>query len=63
MTTLNPPLSKERRSTLAAQTIAAMRAAYEAEGEDGDFDEGERWLREDATDAELQAEWDRWFAH
>lgn len=40
--------------------LEAMEAAYEAEGVEGDFDDARRYYRIDATDAEVDADYDRW---
>lgn len=53
-------LTREDRASMAAQITEAMRTAYEAEGEDGDFDDGERYLRDEASDAELSEEFLKW---
>lgn len=45
---------------MACEIVEAMREVYEAEGNEGDFDDGERYLREDVCDDELQAEFDKW---
>ena len=53
-------LSIAQRVALARKIIEAMRASYEEHGEEGDFDDGERYLRDDASDEELLAEEVRW---
>jgi hypothetical protein len=53
-------LTKAERVAMARETIEAMRAAYEAEGEEGDFADGERYLRDDASDEELRDEFKKW---
>lgn len=53
-------LTQQQRSTLARQIIESMQAAYEAEGEEGDFNDGMRYLSQDATDDELLFEHDKW---
>ena len=53
-------LSPERRAVMASDIIHYMRETYEAEGENGDFEDGERYLRDDASEEELQAEHARW---
>lgn len=45
---------------MAERIIHAMREAYEAEGEEGDFEDGERALKEEYTDAELLYEEEKW---
>jgi hypothetical protein len=52
--------TKAQRSTMAADIISAMQAKYEEEGEEGDFDDGYRYLAEDASNEELQYEFDKW---
>jgi hypothetical protein len=55
------PLTRDERATMAAATIEAMQKQYEADGEEaGDFADGERYLRDDATDEELRAEHAKW---
>jgi len=53
-------LTKDQRYTMAEDIISAMRKRYEQEGEDGDFEDGFRHLSQDASDAELQYEHDKW---
>lgn len=53
-------LSKTQRRNMAADIIAAMRDHYEQEGEEGDFDDGYRYLALDASDAELEYEYGKW---
>lgn len=53
-------LTQQQRVGMASSIIEAMREAYEAEGEDGDFDDGLRYLRDDASDEELQTEHSKW---
>lgn len=53
-------LNIAQRTALASKIINAMQASYEEHGEEGDFADGERYLRDDATDAELLAEEERW---
>lgn len=55
-------LTKEQRDALATSTISAMADVYEAEGEEGDFDDGRRYLRDDASDEELLEEHAKWTA-
>jgi len=55
-----PQLSREERVNLAHRIINAMRAHYEEHGEEGDFDDGYRHLRDDASDDELRYEEDKW---
>ena len=54
-------LTMLERSTKASNIIAAMRRAYEEHGDEGDFEDGYRYLRDDASDEELLAEEVRWF--
>jgi hypothetical protein len=53
-------LTLAQRVDKAQRITEAMRAQYEAEGVEGDFDDGERYLRDDASDQELLAEEERW---
>ena len=53
-------LTPSQRSMMAADIIDAMRKAYEAEGEEGDFADGLRHLRHDADDAELISEYKKY---
>jgi hypothetical protein len=55
-----PQLSREERVDLAIRIINAMRTHYEEHGEEGDFDDGLRHLRDDASDDELRYEEERW---
>lgn len=54
------PLTRAEREDMARDTIEVMQRAYEAEGETGDFNDGLRYLRDDACDAELLAEHAKW---
>jgi hypothetical protein len=45
---------------MAMQITEAMREAYEREGESGDFEDGQRYLRDDTSDEELREEYDKW---
>lgn len=58
-----PKYTQEQRAGLANAIIEAMREAYEAEGEEGDFEDGARYLRDDASDEELDAEYQKWVKH
>jgi hypothetical protein len=60
MHTQTRALTIAERVELAQKIIAAMREAYEAEGVEGDFDDGERYLRDDAGDDELIREEEKW---
>jgi len=53
-------LTVAQRVELARKIIEAMQEAYEAEGVEGDFADGERYLRDDASDHELLAEEEKW---
>ena len=53
---------KRERANLAYEIANAMREAYEEEGIEGDFDDAARYLRDDASDEELQAEKERWLS-
>lgn len=55
-------LTKEERANLANATISAMQEVYESQGEEGDFDDGRRYYREDASDEELLADHAKWTA-
>lgn len=53
-------LTLAQRVHKAQRIVEAMREAYEAEGVEGDFDDAERYLRDDASDQELLHEEERW---
>ena len=53
-------LTPAQRGLMAGDIIDAMRKAYEAEGEEGDFADGLRHLRYDADDAELISEYKKY---
>ena len=53
-------LTQTQRCTMAEDTIDAMRKQYALAGEEGDFKDGLRYLANDASDAELQYEHDKW---
>lgn len=53
-------LTQQERANLARCTADATREAYEREGEEGDFDDAARYLRDDASDAELREEYNKW---
>ena len=53
-------LTRQERISYASQITEAMREAYEAEGETGDFEDGNRYLRDDASDEELLSEYHKW---
>lgn len=53
-------LSKTQRRNMAADIIAAMRDHYEKVGDEGDFDDGYMYLVVDASDAELEYEYNKW---
>lgn len=53
-------LTLAERVGIARAVIEAMQEAYEQEGIDGDFEDGERYLRDDASDDELLREEERW---
>ena len=53
-------LSIAERTRLASKIINAMQASYEEHGEEGDFADGERYLRDDASDTELLREEEKW---
>jgi hypothetical protein len=53
-------LTSTQRRSMAEDIIAAMRAHYEQAGESGDFADGSRYLSNDASDEELQWEYDKW---
>ncbi len=54
------PLSRSRRADMARAVCDAQREVYAAEGVEGDFDDAERWLRDDATEDELLSEYARY---
>lgn len=49
-----------QRRDMARGIIDNMREAYERDGEEGDFEDGYRHLANDASDGELQYEYDKW---
>jgi len=53
-------LTQTQRRTMAEDIISAMREQYALTGEEGDFGDGLRYLANDAGDAELQYEHDKW---
>ena len=53
-------LTIAERVEKARRIIVAMQARYDEQGEEGDFADGERYLRDDAPDAELLSEEIRW---
>ena len=53
-------LTKQKRAEMAAAIMCAMQAHYEEHGEEGDFADGERYLRDDAPEAELHEEYAKW---
>jgi hypothetical protein len=53
-------LTRQERALKAERIIHAMREQYEADGEEGDFEDGERYLNDDATDDELLCEEEKW---
>ena len=53
-------LTRQERRSLAESIIDAMRKSYAEHGEDGDFEDGERYLRDDASDSELLYEKEKW---
>ena len=53
-------LTPGQRYSMAEDIIAAMRKRYQEEGEEGDFDAGFVYLRDDASNAELQQEHSKW---
>ena len=53
-------LTAAQRSSLAREIIESMQARYEAEGEEGDFVDGYRYLSQDASDDELEFEHEKW---
>ena len=40
--------------------LEAMREAYEREGVEGDFDDARRYYREDASNEEIDADFEKW---
>lgn len=53
-------LTRQKRAEMASAIISAMQAHYEEHGESGDFADGERHLRDDASEDELRTEYDKW---
>ena len=53
----------EQRRSMASEIIDSMREQYKLEGEDGDFEDGLRHLTYDASDSELQQDYDKWCKH
>ncbi len=53
-------MTKQERANMAYEISEAMREAYEAEGEEGDFADAARYLRDDVSEAELLSEFARW---
>lgn len=43
--------------------LEAMAEAYEREGVEGDFADARRYYRNDATQAEVDADYDKWSAN
>lgn len=58
-----PKLTKEQRALMARNITEVMRAHYEQHGETGDWADGERYLRDDASDEELIEEHKKWVPH
>ena len=40
--------------------LEVMREAYEREGVEGDFDDARRYYRDDASEDEINADYDKW---
>ena len=53
-------LTRQQRTKMAEEIVEQMRAHYQEHGEDGDFPDGLRYLRDEATDEELEYEHRRW---
>lgn len=53
-------IERQVRANMAMEIAEAMREVYEAEGIEGDFADAQRYLRDDVSDVELQAEFDKW---
>ena len=53
-------MTYQQRIMLAQEISDAMRAKYEEEGEEGDFDDAYRHLANDASDDELEYEYYKW---
>lgn len=55
-------LTRQERASKAERIIHAMRENYAAHGEEdcGDWEDGERYLKEDASDQELLSEEEKW---
>jgi len=53
-------LNQSQRAAMASDIIENMRDAYEEEGAEGDFEDGERHLRDDASVSELLDDLAKW---
>ena len=53
-------LTRSQRTKMAEEIVERMRAHYLQHGEDGDFPDALRFLRDEATDEELEYERARW---
>jgi hypothetical protein len=53
-------MDQDERASMAAEIAEAMKAKYQEWGETGDFVDGERYLRDEASDAELLQEYAKW---
>lgn len=53
-------MSQLSRAEMVNAIIDAMQTHYEANGEEGDFDDGRRYLMEDATLTEVRQEYSTW---
>lgn len=53
-------LTSQQRAQMAEEIVGKMRAHYLEHGEDGDFSDALRHLRHDASEDELNDEYNRW---
>lgn len=60
MATTTTRLTRWQRANLACRITEAKRKHWEAHGETGDWDDGERYLRDEASDEELLEECEKW---
>lgn len=53
-------LTRADRTRMAREITEAMEESYKKHGEDGDFADGERYLRNDTSEQELRSEYKKW---
>lgn len=53
-------MTRQQRADMARLITDAQREVYEAEGEEGDFDDAHRYYRDDASEAELLEDHAKW---